>query len=638
MVAVTVVSDAESGQTTTSSDILSSYAANHSISIHSVAHARPTNSTEAKQFILAFDLAGRLESILQLEIEKPIQRLASGKDGALWAVTKSGTTLGQAVDRILESKAANGETELFDIWRIYLKRWDDSDGGQSPEISGETGVASDAPSIACEQERQFLLEHVTLSEAEHSPEARLADNFRRNALTVVTAKGFCIEELSKGGTTRTQCFTCNGEASSREAIAGLPAAAGVRRRGELVTHAIDSALPRCRWHRVRVDAHVPPDTSFQIEIATNDEDGPIEGARSIEENTIRTPDTPRKRRLGDPHNEDWQIASENATDFLIDQPPGRYLHVRIRLTGTQRATPVIHRVRIDFPRTTSLDELPAIYREHPEAEDFTERFLSLFDAAFEDVDAAIERLPALLDSANVPAEVLPWLGSFLGIVFDAAWDTATRRRLLQAAPELYRRRGTLRGLRQAVGLILGTPPVIEEPALERSWGAIADARRHRPLDARLNSVRLFGKSRARVRLGRSALGSAVINSYGNPDHDALVENAHRITVLLPPSPNLSRLGSRHLEQLIADQKPAHTIHSVRVGGDGFVIGRASILGIDTRFTAPPPPILGSRVAGKGGAGSLRLNRTSILRRGLCTPGCGFRLDITSRTGIDTFLE
>src|SRR6202040_3442772 len=104
---------------------------------------------------------------------------------------------------------------------------------------------------------------------------------------------------------------------------------------------------------------------------------------------------------GQPHPSDWTSPTVGSLDFLIDQPSGRYLFFRIRFTGDGSTTPVVRRVRIDFPRITSLDYLPAVYRENPKAENFTERFLSLFDASIADVDRVIERYPALLDSTGV---------------------------------------------------------------------------------------------------------------------------------------------------------------------------------------------------------------------------------------------
>jgi phage tail-like protein len=318
------------------------------------------------------------------------------------------------------------------------------------------------------------------------------------------------------------------------------------------------------------------------------------------------------------------------------------------LQGSETDGPVIRRVRLDFPRVASLQQLPAVYRESPEAEDFTERFLSLFDAATEDLDRAIERFPALLDPEGVPEEVLPWLGTFLGIVFDARWDADRRRKLLQAAPDLFRRRGTVAGLAKAIELIFGDTsnaddrdgqPVIshdKRPVIsERVWMRARGVVNH---TARLGAMRVFGKSEARFRVGRSALGVAPLRSYGNPDHDPVRADAHRFTVLIPPNPVLKRMGTDQLERLIESQKPAHTLHSWRVGGQGFILGRLSTVGIDTQLVPIPAPVLGSGEAVTRCRGNVYLSRTSILRPGPDRPMCTFRIGVNAAVGVHTTLE
>src|SRR5439155_5930031 len=242
-------------------------------------------------------------------------------------------------------------------------------------------------------------------------------------------------------------------------------------KGQLLTGPLDSGIPRCRWHRVRMDADVPVGTSLELAVATN-------------EDLHAAPQGDKKRNLGwedfepgVPHFSDWTAGPRGSKDFLIEQPPGRYLYVRLRLLGSGTDTPRVRRIRIDFPRVTSLEHLPDVYRENPKAEDFTERFLSLFDATIEDLDGVIQRYPALLDPSGVPAQVLPWLGGFFDVAFNPKWDAAKRREILKAVPGLYRQRGTVDGLKAAVKLAFGVEPVIQESFSTAVWGALGAGRR-----------------------------------------------------------------------------------------------------------------------------------------------------------------
>lgn len=456
----------------------------------------------------------------------------------------------------------------------------------------------------------------------------LEQAFKSTGLTAADKKkGFCLMQCGPEGSPVPRCFKWNGEPSDEELKPPDPPT--LYEKGQLLTRAIDSGIPRCRWHRVRLDADVPSGTTLEIAVATSELD--VEGKELPPLGDRRQEMGWEDFEAGVPHHLNWQVAPAGALDFLVNQPPGRLLYVRLRLRRDRgrQVTPVVRRVRLDFPRVTSLEHLPSVYRDSPEAEDFTERFLSLFDAVIGDLDRAIERSPALLDSEGVPDEVLPWLGSFLDLVFDPAWKPELRRKVMRALPELYRRRGTIAGLTETVKLIFGVEPVIQELATERDWGSVAKRDAKQVLNAaQLGMVRLFGKSRARFRLNTSALGKAPLRSHGNPDHDALLAQAFRLRVLIPPLAVTSETARRRLEQLVISQKPAHTVVTMRIGGDGFILGDRSAVGVDTIFGALPPPVLGT-------AGNVRLRRMSVLRHGRHGARRGIRLGETSVVGVRT---
>lgn len=433
----------------------------------------------------------------------------------------------------------------------------------------------------------------------------LAEATVDTGLTLVTPEGFCLRCRRSDSDSGQGCFSWYGRELDDPPDTAAAAASYVA-QGQLLTTAIDSGVPRCRWHRVRIEAEVPWGTSIEVAVATSDSDQP-------DDQGVGDPSWPGFP-TGNPHPDDWQTLVAGSQDVLVDQPPGRFLFVRIRLSGDGTSTPRVRRVRLDFPRSTSLEFLPAVYREDARAEDFTERFLSLFDATYEGLDRAVERFPALLDSQRVPAEALPWLGRFLDLVIDPAWEVERRRRILAELPTLFPLRGTLEGLLTAIRLVFDVEPVIQETGLARAWGAVTasatvSSGEVSPLAARLRTVRLFGRSRARFRVGSSPLAGAPLRSYGNPDLDPLTADAHRFRVLMPAEAVPTGAHRDRLERLIESQKPAHTVASIRVGGvDGLAVGPELNVGIDTRLVAPGPPILGAD-------GTVRLSRMSILRGG-----------------------
>jgi phage tail-like protein len=441
--------------------------------------------------------------------------------------------------------------------------------------------------------------------------------FAPTGITAADEVGFCWSLTGADGFPVTSCFSWYGRPMTPGEIKS-PTPPLKEKRGQLLTKAIDSVIPRCVWHRVRIDADVPSGATIAVSVATSETKYPPQQGQPEQESGWT--DFP----AGVPHQSDWQEVPPGALDFLIDQPAGRYLFLRMRMTGDGLVTPVARRIRVDFPRVTSLDFLPSVYRETPDAEDFTARFLSLFDASIGDVDRTVERYPALLDPQGVPDTVLPWLGTFFDVTFDPAWDAVRRRRILAAIPQLYRWRGTTDGLRQAVQVVFDVDPVIEELGRERQWGALGR-------QTRLRAVRVFGKAGARMRLGASPLGSAPVQSHGNPDLDPFRAEAYRLRISIPPGAGLSGQNRDRLIALVNAQKPAHTMASIRVGGTGFLVGLWSTVGVDTGFAPLPGPILGR-------CGNVRLRRASVLWAGPTGPSTGPTVGQTSVVGIGTVME
>lgn len=112
-------------------------------------------------------------------------------------------------------------------------------------------------------------------------------------------------------------------------------------------------------------------------------------------------------------------------------------------------------------RSTYLDYLPGIYQES----DFLGRFLLIFEHILSPIDRTIGNIPDYFDPELAPPDVVTWLGSWLGLVLDARWPDERRREVVKAAPELFRWRGTQRGLSHFLRLYTGVEPEIIEPSL-----------------------------------------------------------------------------------------------------------------------------------------------------------------------------
>ncbi len=100
-----------------------------------------------------------------------------------------------------------------------------------------------------------------------------------------------------------------------------------------------------------------------------------------------------------------------------------------------------------------LNYLPTLYREV----DFIGRFLKIFEETFEPAFHGLDGMWANLDPLTAPRALLPFLAYWVSWPMDARWELPQQRRLIKRAVEIYRWRGTRKGLRLYLHLYTGLP-------------------------------------------------------------------------------------------------------------------------------------------------------------------------------------
>ena len=109
-------------------------------------------------------------------------------------------------------------------------------------------------------------------------------------------------------------------------------------------------------------------------------------------------------------------------------------------------------------KSSYLDYLPSIHHDDP--------FLGEFLVPFEQVMTGFGDLLSGIDTYFAPAltneEFLPWLANWVALTLDKDWDESKRRRLISEAVQLYRRRGTVSGMKRYLEIYAGLAPEIRE--------------------------------------------------------------------------------------------------------------------------------------------------------------------------------
>lgn len=385
---------------------------------------------------------------------------------------------------------------------------------------------------------------------------------------------------------------------------GLPL---YRRVGVWFSTALDSTIYRCQWHHLLLDIErLPFGSSLEIFTYTS--------ADQLDDNAVSLiPD------------ESWQrsfilFGGEQETkplsrDGLVQSREGQYLWLKVRLTGDRFDTPEVTSIRVQYPRDSYLKYLPAVFSQDEDSRWFLERYLSIVQTEWEDLEKQIRESARYFDPSAVPGGApLAWLAGWFAVPLEAEWTDEQNRRLLAGVSRVYGRRGTVAGLRAWLQLYLqnlsisnydpdqsGVSPEDQDrlgmPVLLESYRARRFSRMAAPEDQpdagfQLGAAPpLWSEQVAnRFQLGvNSREGEAQIVSTGDPQTDVLDHYAHRFEVYVPAVWVRSAADERILRRALDSEKPAHTAYELHRVEARFRIGVQAMLGVDSIIAALPTP-------------------------------------------------
>jgi phage tail-like protein len=202
-------------------------------------------------------------------------------------------------------------------------------------------------------------------------------------------------------------------------------------------------------------------------------------------------------------------------------------------TGNATESPA--KLRLTHANANLLDFLPSIYagpsvspqaRFQPyEDPPFFTRFLRGFEDAGEPVDNLLTRRERFYDLQTTPSDFLPWLSTWVSLTLDENWPELKRRRLIREAVDLYRWRGTKRGLSRYLEIYTGVVPQIDDQPFT---------------GMRLGPETLLGQN-------------AILGGVG----------VHTFVVTLAVE-NPKTVNEQIVRDIIESEKPAHTAYDLRI--------------------------------------------------------------------------
>ena len=361
-------------------------------------------------------------------------------------------------------------------------------------------------------------------------------------------------------------------------------------KGIYITKLFDSTVPGCQWHKVVIDADIPANTIMNVSHYISDDE------------------------TAEPT---WSEPMVNFKDALLLSPRGRYIRFKIELVSDDlhSDSPKVKSLKVYFPRLSYLRYLPATYQEDKAGREFLERFLSLFETLFSNLEGAVFALTKYIDSEAAPDAFLPWLSSWLAIAYDENWEEEKVRKLIEKAPELYKKRGTRAGIEEIIEIYTGEEPIVVE---NFQLKCIED----KPVEYKLEQKAYSGESRLFLKdTSNLEIEDIIKISDGIKEEFAVIcdkedsalklrgkitfdygvgatvrklrieevlygDCPYRFCVLLRPFQVKTANEFTAITRIIEREKPAHTTGGIRALQPWIYLDMHTYLGINTTLTEP----------------------------------------------------
>ncbi len=373
---------------------------------------------------------------------------------------------------------------------------------------------------------------------------------------------------------------------------------------------LDSRLNACQWDAITLELRqLPPGASVEVGTFTSDEEVPpaVLGMPMGEDEEddqeavrIRAGLLWATNLTILPGDIGLEPAGEDGLQritFLVQSRPGRYLHLRLILRGDRATTPAVTQAQVRFPRQGYLDFLPAIFSADDEARWFLERFLAIFQTSWDDLSKHYGDPAPLFDPRSVSNPVLVrFLARRLGQSLRCAVDDPGRKRLLEQASRQNGKRATVDGFKQLLSSALANLTEAESNLLP-GFPCVVEGFRTRRL-VQLSTSETGGldgggtiwgaRTLGRLKIGKySKVGEARILPPGRAPDDYLRLYANSFRVFVPACWLDTDEKKRLFNDTIEAEKPAHTVHELRLVKAGLRVDLQSTIGVDTIVGALP---------------------------------------------------
>lgn len=386
----------------------------------------------------------------------------------------------------------------------------------------------------------------------------------------------------------------------------------------LLQEVLDSGAPNTIWHRVYLDACIPPGCGISLAVRVFDTPEQRGSAELIEQPMPVWNPLPSELAFQQALS-GHEPGQRGLFELLLQRPSGpvrrltgRYLQLQVRLQGNGRSAPSLHAIRVYQPRFSYQEAyLPELYRQEQRYDpdndsgpangaDTRERLLASFEGVLTPIEGRIAASDQLLHPGAAPPQNLHWLARSLGTDLPEHWPMARQRRWLKEVTLIQQYKGTLPAVNLALDILTdggvqrGEVVVLENFRLRRTLATILgrhmdDADHPLTLGTGMSGNSIVGDSLILSDMDAREFLALFAPELATEEEARAVEAfferyGHRLSVLLHGS---ARQQRHAVEEMLTQQLPAqlqwHIIETERP----FILGTSPLLSVDTYLERQP---------------------------------------------------
>ena len=221
----------------------------------------------------------------------------------------------------------------------------------------------------------------------------------------------------------------------------------------------DSGEMSMRWYKLSMSYVQPINSLFRFTFYAFESDSIVFKGKVYRIEELMCSSIPAEQKFAAleqyPH-----LSLSASREMLIARLHGRYLIFAVQLTSAAEDTAKIYEAKLYFRPYSIMHYLPEVYQT--EENSFLERYLSIFQNLYEDMERSIEKTYENYTAESAGSDFLRWLASWYCIRTADLWSESQLRYILRNAARIYRNLGTREIIEELCGIYIGERPEIVE--------------------------------------------------------------------------------------------------------------------------------------------------------------------------------